>query len=140
MSIRIAVAADIPEIRRVRASVRENTLPDYSVITHESIREHLESLGRGWVYEAEGRIVGIAMVNRVEASIWALFVEPGFEGRGVGRALHDAMLAWLRSCGLRAVTLGTEPGTRAAGFYEAAGWQFREIDQSGETVYDFQLE
>jgi GNAT superfamily N-acetyltransferase len=139
VSVRIAVAADIPEIHRVRASVRENTLADYSVITHESIREHLEKLGRGWVYEADRRIVGIAIANRVDASVWALFVEPEFEGRGIGRALHDAMLAWLRSCGLRAVSLGTAPGTRAAGFYEAAGWKFREIDGSGEAVYELIL-
>ncbi len=65
--------------------------------------------------------------------------EPEFEGRGIGRALHDAMLAWLRSCGLPAVTLGTDPGTRAAGFYETAGWKFREIDGSGEAGYEVTL-
>ena len=137
VGIRTAVAGDIPEIHRVRASVRENTLPDYSVITDESILEHLERLGHGWVYEVEGRIVGIAIANRVEASIWALFVEPEFESRGIGRALHDEMLTWLRYCGLRTATLGTAPGTRAAGFYETAGWRFQEIDASGEAVYEF---
>ena len=49
------------------------------------------------------------------------------------------MLAWLRSCGLRTVTLGTAPGTRAARFYEIAGWRFREIDGSGEAVYEMML-
>ena len=139
MSIRTAIAADISEIHRVRASVRENTLPDYSVITHERIREHLETLGRGWVYEAEGRVVGIAIVNRAEASVWALFVEPEFEGQGIGRALHDTMLAWLSSHGVRVVTLGTAPGTRAARFYEAAGWRLREFDPSGEAIYELPL-
>ncbi len=135
----MATASDISEIHRVRASVRENTLPDYSVITHESICEHLDRLGRGWVYEHKDRVVGIAIVNRVEASIWALFVEPEFEGRGIGRALHDTMIAWLRSEGIRSVTLGTDPRTRAARFYEEAGWQFRELDSSGEAIYELAL-
>jgi len=135
VSIREATTSDISEMHRVRASVRENTLPDYSVITPEMIREHLENLGRGWVYEHEGRIVGLAIVNLVDASIWALFVEPQFEGRGIGRKLHDTMVAWIKSQGVRAVTLGTDPGTRAARFYEAAGWQFQELDADGEAVY-----
>ena len=136
VSIREASASDIAEIRRVRASVRENTLPDYSVITPEMIRDHLERLGRGWVYENEGRVVGFTIVNRADATVWALFVEPDFEGRGIGRALHDTMLAWLQAQGVRAVTLGTDPGTRAARFYETAGWKFRELDEDGEAIYE----
>lgn len=139
MSIRRATASDISEIHRVRSSVHENTLPDYNVITHESIREHLEELGRGWVYEHEGRIVGIVIVNRFEASLWALFVEPDFEGRGIGRALHDTMVAWVRSEGTRTLRLGTAPGTRAARFYEVAGWRFREIDAGGEAIYELTI-
>lgn len=139
MGIRIAEVSDIPEMHRVRSSVRENTLPDYDVLTPEMYREHLQDVGRGWVYEHDGRIVGCAIVNRAEASIWALFVEPRFEGRGFGRALHDTMLGWLRSQGIERVTLGTEPGTRAVRFYEAAGWQFRELDADGEAVYDLGL-
>jgi DMSO/TMAO reductase YedYZ molybdopterin-dependent catalytic subunit len=139
MGIRVAELSDIPEMHRVRSSVRENTLPDYSVLTPEKYRAHLQDVGRGWVYEHDGRVVGCAIVNRVEASIWALFVEPRFEGRGFGRALHDTMLGWLRSQGAERVTLGTEPGTRAARFYEAAGWQFRELDADGEAIYELEL-
>ena len=139
MSIREATASDISEIQRVRASVRENTLPDYSVITPEMIREHLEHLGRGWVYEQDGRIVGLAIAILADASIWALFVEPEVEGQGIGRALHDTMIAWIQSRGVGTVTLGTDPGTRAARFYEAAGWQYRELDSDGEAVYELTL-
>ncbi len=37
MSVRVATALESSEMNRVRASVRENTLPDYDyrVITHE---------------------------------------------------------------------------------------------------------
>ena len=133
------MVSDIPEIRRVRASVRENTLPDYSVITPEMIQDHLERLGRGWVYESAGRVVGLCIVNLSDASVWALFVEPAFERQGIGRVLHDTMLVWARSQGVRALTLGTDPGTRAAGFYEAAGWRLREIDEGGEAIYELAL-
>lgn len=133
--IRQATASDIGEMHHVRMSVRENTLADYSVLTPEKYRAHLENVGRGWVYEHAGRTVGLAIVNRSEASIWALFVEPEFERRGIGRALHDTMLAWLEEEGVREVTLGTEPGTRAAGFYGAAGWSFEGVDEGGEAVF-----
>jgi len=140
VTVRQATLHDIAEIQRVRASVRENTLPDYSVITPEMIREHLERLGRGWVYESDGGIVGFAIANLSDATIWALFVEPEFEARGIGRALHDIMIEWIGSRGIRRVSLGTDPGTRAARFYEAAGWLFKEIDADGEAVYELHLE
>lgn len=133
--VRRATASDIGEMQRVRMSVRENTLADYSVLTPDKYRAHLEKLGRGWVYEEEGRVVGLAIANRVEATIWALFVEPGFEGRGIGRALHDTMLAWLAEEGVQEVTLGTDPETRAAAFYVAAGWSFEGVDDGGEAVF-----
>ena len=139
MSLRQATVADIPEMQRVRSSVRENTLRDYSVLTPELYREHLEQRGRGWVYEHRGRIVGLAIANRDSSSIWALFVEHGFERQGIGRALHDEMIRWLGSEGLRQVTLGTSPGTRAAGFYEAAGWKLRDLDTTGQAIYELRL-
>lgn len=139
MTIRVASANDIPKMQRVRESVRENTLPDYSVLSTDRYREHLEDLGRGWVYEREGRVIGIAVANLEDASIWALFVEPKWEGQGIGRALHDVMLAWLRANGATLVSLGTDPGTRAARFYEAAGWTRLGIDSSGEAIYEKSL-
>ena len=140
MTIRVASANDIAEMRRVRESVRENTLPDYSVLSTDRYREHLEDLGRGWVYEREGRVVGIAVANLRDASIWALFVEPEWEGQGIGRALHDVMLAWLGANGATLASLGTDPGTRAARFYEAAGWTSRGLDASGEAIYEMSLQ
>jgi len=139
MGVREASNSDIAGIQRVRQSVRENTLPDYSVIGPELILQHIQELGRGWVYEHERRIVAFAIANLQEASIWALFVEPEWESRGFGRALHNTMLEWLRSQGAARVTLGTDPGTRAARFYEAAGWEFSRIDDSGEAIYEKQL-
>ena len=136
MAVRVATPADIFAMQRVRRSVRENVLTDYSVLTDAMYRERIEEHGRGWVDEQGERIVGFAVADLRDASIWALFVEPEWERRGIGRALHDAMLEWLRSRGLTRVRLTTEPCSRAARFYEAAGWGRTEIDARGEAVYE----
>ncbi|TAN55899.1 MAG: GNAT family N-acetyltransferase, partial [Betaproteobacteria bacterium] len=64
------------------------------------------------------------------------FVDPAHEGRGHGRRLHDAMVAWLWSSGLRRLWLTTEAGTRAQHFYEAAGWKIRSRLPSGELIFE----
>jgi len=57
--------------------------------------------------------------------IRALYVHPAWQGRGVGRALLDALTTALVACGYRAAVLWTLrdlPPTRR--FYEANGWAF----------------
>ena len=137
--LRVATPADVAEIQRVRNSVRENVLSSPGRITDAMVAEHLTALGRGWVCERDGRLVGFAIANRRDASIWALFVEPGHEGRGIGRALHDTMLAWLRAEGLATVRLGTAPGTRAERFYRRAGWRATGLDAHGALGFEIDL-
>ena len=73
--LRIARAADIPAIQRVRASVRENRLAS-TVITDDDVRTAIEDTGRGWVIEKDGEVVAFAIGNAVNGNIWALFVRP----------------------------------------------------------------
>lgn len=119
--VRVAARADVPEIMRIRAAVRENRLVS-RVIPPEEIIWTLERLGRGWVAEDAGRIAGFAIGNAETGNIWALFVDPEFEGRGHGRRLNDVMVEWLWSRGLKRLWLTTEAGTRAERFYGLAGW------------------
>ena len=135
--LRIALATDIPSIQRVRHSVRENRLVS-GTISDEEVREALEDSGRGWVVEVDGEVVGFAIGKHVNANIWALFVDPDYEGRGFGRALHDAMVEWLWSQGLTRLRLSTDPGTRAQSFYEAAGWRRGEALDNGEVCYELE--
>ena len=119
---RLATVADIDGMHRVRLAVRENRLSDPGRITAADYRAALETLGRGWVIEAQGQIVAFAIAY-ASGSLWALFVDPAHEGRGHGRALHAAMVEWLWSLGLRRLWLTTAPGSRAEGFYSRLGWQ-----------------
>jgi hypothetical protein len=41
----------------------------------------------------------------------------------------------LRDAGHRAVTLTTDPGTRADRFYREAGWTALGIDERGEQIF-----
>jgi GNAT superfamily N-acetyltransferase len=133
--LRVATRADIPGIQRVRRAVRENRLVS-RVIGDDEVVDAIERTGRGWVVEDDGEIVGFSIGNGETGNVWALFVDPAHEGRGHGRRLHDAMLAWLWSRGLGRLWLTTDRGTRAEGFYERAGWVRREVNEAGEVLFE----
>jgi GNAT superfamily N-acetyltransferase len=126
-TLRRATPADVAGIWRVRFAVRENRLSNPDSISDADVVEAIEVTGRGWVVEVAGEtgaeIVAFAVGNARTGNIWALFVDPGHEGRGHGRRLHDTMIAWLWSQGLAQLNLSTTPGTRAEAFYRRAGWR-----------------
>lgn len=133
--LRQALASDIADIQRVRRSVHENRLVS-TVITDAHVQEAIENTGRGWVIETEDAVVAFAIGNAANGNIWALFVHPDHERRGYGRLLHDTMIGWLWSTGLHRLWLTTQPGTRAQGFYEAAGWRLVAVTDSGEVRFE----
>jgi GNAT superfamily N-acetyltransferase len=133
--LRQALRADVPGIQRVRRAVHENRLTT-SVVTDDDVVDAIERTGRGWVVEVDGRIVGFAIGNAGSGNIWALFVEPGHEGRGHGRRLHDAMFDWLWSQSLKRLSLTTGSATRASNFYGAAGWQLAGTQPNGELLFE----
>ncbi|HYC38826.1 MAG TPA: GNAT family N-acetyltransferase [Usitatibacter sp.] len=123
MSLRLAAEADFPALHRLRMSVRENVLSDPRAVTLDDYRAMLAAGGRGWVHETGGAPDGFAIVDVLRCNVWALFVAPGREGRGIGRALHDAMLDWYFGTGAASLWLSTDGGTRAERFYRRAGWR-----------------
>lgn len=122
-------------MHRVRLSVQENRLVS-TKLTERDYLVAIEATGRGWVLELEGTVVAFAIGNASNGSIWALFVEPGYEGRGYGRELHDIMIAWLREQGHDRLWLSTDPGTRAERFYLAAGWRRAGVADGGEIRFE----
>ena len=121
--IREAGVADIPELFSVRMSVKENILNNTDLVTDDICAEYLTRRGKGWVYEIDGLIVGFAIADLEDNSVWALFVRPEHEGKGIGRALHDHMMDWYFSQTNTTAWLTTANNTRAEKFYKKAGWQ-----------------
>ncbi len=136
MRLRSAVAADIGSMHRIRLAVLENRLRDPARVQPDDYQRMLETDGRGWVYELDGKIVGFAIADRVRRNIWALFVAPEHEGHGIGRTLHDTMVEWLFRAGPGTIWLTTEPGTRAERFYVAAGWRRIGMEGNGEVRFE----
>jgi GNAT superfamily N-acetyltransferase len=122
-------------MHRIRLAVCENRLTDPSSVQAGHYEEMLGARGRGWVAEVRGQIAGFAIADLTDATVWALFVDAEFEGQGVGRALHHAMIGWLFAQGLDSVSLRTTPGTRAERFYLAAGWRYLRPASDGEACY-----
>ena len=123
MVFREAITEDIKQIQIVRHLVKENTLSDPSLVTDSDCEEYINVRGKGWVCEVDNTIVGFAIADLKDNNIWALFINPEFEHKGIGKKLHGIMLDWYFAQTQRAVWLGTAPNTRAEGFYKAAGWK-----------------
>lgn len=137
MIYREATPADIADLMKVRLSVKENTLSNPDLVTEQDCLEYITQRGKGWVCEIALQIVGFAIVDLLEHNIWALFLSPDFEKRGIGKKLHDLMLSWYFQQTKETVWLGTSPKTRAEGFYKKVGWI--EIGTHGTREIKFEM-
>lgn len=136
MIIREAKTDDIKQIQIVRNSVKENTLSNPDLVTDADCEDFITVRGKGWVCEVDNKIVGFAIADLKEHNIWALFLNPGFERRGIGKRLHDTMLDWYFERTTHSVWLGTSPKTRAEAFYRKAGWREIGIHGKGEIKFE----
>ncbi|MEZ4839782.1 GNAT family N-acetyltransferase [Flavobacterium sp.] len=122
MIIREAKVDDIKQIQIVRNSVTENTLSNPDLVTDNDCEVFITLRGKGWVCELDNEIIGFAIVDLQENNIWALFLKPKFEKKGIGQLLHNTMLNWYFAQTKEKVWLGTAFNTRAEKFYRKAGW------------------
>jgi GNAT superfamily N-acetyltransferase len=114
--------------------VTENVLT--SIITEEMIIDVMEKHGRIWIYDLEGQAVGFSAADKRTSNIWAFFVLPAWENRGVGKRLLHESVQWLWSEGARLIWLTTEPQTHAEEFYRRQGWIQCGIEPDGEIRYE----
>lgn len=135
ITCRTASERDIPAMSAIRLAVGENRLRDPGRITPQMYADYLGLLGRGWVCERDGAIVGFAYADRDNGSIWALFVDPAHEGSGIGKRLLALATGWLFEQGLAKVVLSTGPATRADRFYTAQGWQRQHDGGQAEVIF-----
>jgi GNAT superfamily N-acetyltransferase len=138
--LREATPADLEGIMQVRVSVVENALTREQLelrgITNASIAASFLTDSKGWIAEQGEQIVAFSIADRKTHSIFALFVLPGFEGRGLGSRLLDLALCWLWENGAERVWLTTDPQARAARFYERRGWVCTFTDLGRDSRYE----
>ena len=137
MIFREARIEDIKQIQLVRHSVKENTLSNPGLVTDKDCEEFMTTKGKGWVCELENRIIGFAIADLEGNNIWALFLLPEFEKKGIGRELHRIMLDWYFSQTKKDLWLGTASNTRAERFYKKAGWT--EVGTHGKNEIKFEM-
>ncbi|WP_372670444.1 GNAT family N-acetyltransferase [Amycolatopsis kentuckyensis] len=89
------------------------------------------NIGRVLVAEEDGVVAGFAAFG--EAQLYALYLLPEYWGRGLGRALHDRVVAELS--GDSAVLWVLSTNERAKAFYVRQGWADDGVSQT-ETIDD----
>ena len=136
MIYREALVSDIPQIQAVRNAVKENRLSNPALVSDADCEEFMMVRGKGWVCTVDETVVGFAIADLKDDNIWALFLDPAFEGRGIGKSLHRLMMDWYFAQNKDQVWLGTAPGTRAEKFYANQGWTKTGTVHKNETKFE----
>ena len=118
----------------IRGSVRENRLSDPSRVTNADYEWHI-AYGPIHIWEESGVIAGLSASDPRDGSIWGLFVDPVYEGRGIGQALIAAACRSVADAGHSKAKLSTDAGTRAECFYQRNGWIAHGLTGRGEVIF-----
>lgn len=110
-------------------------LTDPAKVPVETYHGFIEHAGV-WLWEEGGRVLGFSAADPADGTVWALFVFPAAEHRGIGRELLARALDDLRGGGWRRARLTTQPGSRAERFYRRDGWAETGITASGDLVLE----
>jgi ribosomal protein S18 acetylase RimI-like enzyme len=132
--IRKATREDVPRLFEIRGAVRENRLGDPSRVTVALCEWFIEN-SAFWLWVEDGRVQGFSAADPRNGSIFGLFVDPAYEGRGIGQKLLPLACETLREAGYRSATLVTEPSTRAERFYRRDGWIEIGRENDGQIIF-----
>jgi GNAT superfamily N-acetyltransferase len=140
MNFRQATIQDIEQIQIVRNAVKENMLSNPALVPDADVEDYITRRGKGWVCVIDNAVVGFSIVSVLDQNVWALFVDPGSEAKGIGRQLHDLMMNWYFEQTNETVWLSTSPGTRAETFYRKQGWVETGVYGKGEVKFEMKKE
>lgn len=126
-TLRLASPDDIELLFDIRTSVAQNHLSREQLnemgITATALAEAIAQAPCAWLAEWQGEAVGFAMVDLEEGEVFALFIRPGHEGKGLGRLLlQQAEQALFQQHEVIHLTTDGDPAIRANGFYQRLGW------------------
>jgi len=139
--IRVATEADIDSLFDIRTSVLENHQSRVDLarvgVTPDSVAQMLHSSSRAWIASERKQDVAFSMADASDATVFAMFVRPAFEGRGLGRILMKRAEEWLFEQGCVEIWLLTDANrdVRANGFYRHLGWDDAGIQQDGQVKF-----
>lgn len=140
MIFREATIQDIQQIQVVRNAVKENMLSNPALVPDADVEDYITRRGKGWVCVIDDVVVGFSIADLVDHNIWALFVDPNSEAKGIGKQLHDLMMNWYFEQTCETVWLSTSPGTRAETFYRKQGWIETGVYGKGEIKFEMKKE
>ncbi len=132
---RPATIDDIPFLAAIRLEVTENALTDPGRVPRAQYHDYLTTGGKGWVCEVDRTVVGFSIACAAEKTVWALFVHPEYEGKGIGSNLLTLAVNWLFDSGVDSVSLRTVPDTRMADMCRTKGWMPGERSQDNHIHY-----
>jgi len=103
------------------SEIFEQLHPDWRVSQRQAVEDTCAAQKiRVWVAETEARAVGFVAVElhpeRSLGEIYMLAVDPDYQGSGIGTALSEFTLAWIKDAGMvvAMVETGGDPGHAAA--------------------------
>jgi GNAT superfamily N-acetyltransferase len=142
MPVRPAQSSDIPGIARVHVDSWRTTyagiMPDdflagLTYVSREEMWRSLLMYPREWLYVAEedDAIVGFASCGPERAGdtdytgeLYAIYLLVEHQGKGIGRALAQAVVARLLEEGFSSMLVWVLANNPSRGFYEALGGQY----------------
>ena len=119
-----------PHISEIRFAVKENILRDPSRVTYDMIPGSSEP--GIWLWEEDGKVLGFSAADTRDGTIFALFIDPEHEGRGIGRALFAKALEALRKAGHRPARSPPSPAAAPTASIRRAGWKAIGTSERGE--------
>ena len=139
MKYREADTGDIKAMHVIRLAVKENVLGNPLAVTELDYIDFITTKGKGWVCEFNNKLLGFAIVDFESSNVWALFVDPEHERKGIGTKLHNMMLDWYFTHYDKKLWLGTAPNSKVEKLYRKAGWREFGVEKNGDIRFQLSL-